>query len=245
MLEDKPYQPYNPSFVDQGWLGLGVDALKLGLATGFVPNYADEEAFLNAAANARDNYPTINADPLGDYTRKKYTDIDYLANKAKQTGLSGIRTAVNNSAGNRGAANAAVLAGMNSLLANQGDLYHQAYLDNRAEDTRAETFNRETNMANIQNRLTAAKANQDAALKGIDWYLNSAWNAANSKYTKKNNWMTDIGMGLDALSTTAHNMARQRQQVGMYNNLMSHDIAPGYSDDFNYYMGARGARKRG
>lgn len=228
-LKDPPKtSKYTPNIFDQGWTDLLMDFVNLGLTVGNKPDYSAIDSYLNAASEAASNYPMVKAEAIGDYQKKKYEDIDREVNIANQLALSGIRNSMNLSGGNRGAAQASTIAALNTALNNQGNLYNQAYKANREEDNRVATFNRETNQFNASNKLTADQANQSAALKGREWHLNALLSGANLKNQMKTTWEEGIGNNISNIGEAFNNIARQRTSVGMFNHLMSKDVAPNY-----------------
>ena len=139
-------------------------AIGLGQNIFSKPDYSSSDAILNAA-NEAGRYTPIGFNPLGDYLTYRPFDRNYYINKLNAQSSATRRAIVNQSAGNRAAALAGLLAADYNAQGKLGDLARQAEEYNLAQRQAVEQFNRGTNQANAEMGLKAAMANQEAALK--------------------------------------------------------------------------------
>lgn len=150
-----------------------------GSALGVIENLFSKPDYSNAnlileAANRAGNYTPVQYTPIGNYLSYKPLDTNYYSNKLQAQAGATRRAIVNQSAGNRANAIAALLASDYITQGKYGDLMRQAEEYNLAQRQAVEQFNRATNQGNAEMALQAARANQaarqaanEARLKGI------------------------------------------------------------------------------
>lgn len=164
------YDPYPTWMRYAPAVGAGIFTLTDALGLTNKPDYGYASK-LEAAANRAAYAPNIKAPAIGDYMR--YTPFDRLfyANQMQANARATDRALMNTSGGNRGTAQAAMLANGYNTNNNLGNLYRQAEEYNRAQYERTKEFNRRTNMFNAQMGLEADMANaryrQQAAQMGL------------------------------------------------------------------------------
>lgn len=178
------------------------------------PDYTDADAIISAA-QAMGTPVNIPVETIGNYRRKRPFDERYLVNLANQNKAAAVRTAINNSGGNRAAqlAAASYLANLNQ--GNIAEVMRQAYLANRQDDSDVSTFNRATdnvNMNAINARNTAqAQLNTNRQAQG----LAGITGGRQLRQNIRDNWDANTGTSIDTF----------------INN-----IASLYKDDVNYNM---------
>ena len=171
------YKPYDTWMRYAPAVGAGIFTLTDALGLTNRPDYT-YAGKLEAAANRAAYAPNIEAPAIGDYMR--YTPFDRLfyANQMQANARATDRALMNTSAGNRGTAQAAMLANGYNTNNNLGNLYRQAEEYNRAQYERTKEFNRRTNMFNAQMGLEADMANaryrQQAAQMGLSGLAQAA-----------------------------------------------------------------------
>lgn len=153
--ERKPYATwmrYAPA------VGTGIMTLTdlLGLTNRPDYTYADK---LEAAANRAGYAPSIRYTPIGDYMTYRPLDRLFYANQLQANARATDRALANTSGGNRGTAQAAMIANGYNTNNNLGNLYRQAEEYNLAQREKVADFNRRTNMFNSQMGLEADMAN--------------------------------------------------------------------------------------
>ena len=157
-ITEKQPKPYQTWMRYAPIVGTGIATMTdlLGLTNKPDYSYADK---IEALAERAGYAPNIRAPYIGDYMR--YTPFDRLfyANQLQANSRATDRGLMNTSGGNRGAAQAGMLAnGYNSQLG-LGNLYRQAEEYNRGQYERTKAFNRGTNQFNAQMGLEADMAN--------------------------------------------------------------------------------------
>lgn len=145
----------------------------LGSAIGLLTNKAD---YSNADLISRqiNSLPTIGFNPLGDYLTYNPMDVNYLANKTQAQAAATRRNIMNNYAGNRGAATAALMAADYNTQTALGDAYMKGLEYNQGLKERVAAFNRGTNQANAELGLKASMANSDIARTALDARIREA-----------------------------------------------------------------------
>ena len=139
-------------------------AIGLGQNLFSKPDYSGANVILNAA-NQIGNYTPVSYTPIGDYMQYNPLDRNYYFNKLNAQSGAARRAIVNQSAGNRAAALAGLVASDYNAQGRLGDLVRQAEEYNQGQRERVAAFNRGTNQVNAEMGLKAAMANQEAALK--------------------------------------------------------------------------------
>lgn len=139
-------------------------AIGLGQNLFSKPDYSGANVILNAA-NQIGNYTPVSYTPIGDYMQYNPLDRNYFTNKLNAQSGAARRAIVNQSAGNRAAALAGLVASDYNAQGRLGDLVRQAEEYNQGQRERVAAFNRGTNQVNAEMGLKAAMANQEAALK--------------------------------------------------------------------------------
>ena len=139
-------------------------AIGLGQNLFSKPDYSGADTILNAA-NQMGNYTPTSYTPIGDYIQYNPLDRNYFTNKLNAQSGAARRAIVNQSAGNRAAALAGLVASDYNAQGRLGDLVRQAEEYNQGQRERVAAFNRGTNQVNAEMGLKSAMANQEAALK--------------------------------------------------------------------------------
>lgn len=139
-------------------------AIGLGQNLFSKPDYSGANVILNAA-NQIGNYTPVSYTPIGDYMQYNPLDRNYFTNKLNAQSGAARRAIVNQSAGNRAAALAGLVASDYNAQGRLGDLVRQAEEYNQGQRERVAAFNRGTNQVNAEMGLKSAMANQEAALK--------------------------------------------------------------------------------
>ena len=139
-------------------------AIGLGQNLFSKPDYSGADTILNAA-NQMGNYTPTSYTPIGDYIQYNPLDRNYFTNKLNAQSGAARRAIVNQSAGNRAAALAGLVASDYNAQSRLGDFVRQAEEYNQGQRERVAAFNRGTNQVNAEMGLKSAMANQEAALK--------------------------------------------------------------------------------
>ena len=139
-------------------------AIGLGQNLFSKPDYSGADTILNAA-NQMGNYTPTSYTPIGDYMQYNPLDRNYYFNKLNAQSGAARRAIVNQSAGNRAAALAGLVASDYNAQSGLGDFVRQAEEYNQGQRERVAAFNRGTNQVNAEMGLKSAMANQEAALK--------------------------------------------------------------------------------
>jgi hypothetical protein len=137
------------------------------------PDYSGAKTIIDAS-NRVGNYSPVSYSPIGTYLSYNPFDTSYYSNKLGAQAAATRRAIINQSAGNRGVANAGILAADYNAQTQLGDLFKKAEEYNLAQKQQVADFNRNTNMANAEMGLQASRYNQaarqaaeEARLKGI------------------------------------------------------------------------------
>lgn len=137
---------------------------------------------INETLGRPSSSPRIGVAPLGDYMSYRPADINYLNAKAAAANEATRRSIINTSSGNRGVAQAAMLAADKNYLNTLGDNYLKIAENNLAQRRMVDDFNRQTNMYNNQLSLQSQQANMQAAQQ--DWQNQFARNNAALQYSQ-------------------------------------------------------------
>lgn len=148
------------------------------------PDYSNADAILDATANGG-NYMPVSAASLGDYLTYNPLDRNYYTNKLNAQSGAARRAIVNQSAGNRAAALAGLVASDYNTQSGLGDFVRQAEEYNQGQRERVAAFNRGTNQANAEMGLKAAMANQSAFANLRDYRLKGTLAAAQMRENAK------------------------------------------------------------
>lgn len=185
----------------------------IGNALGLLSNKAD---YSNADLISRsiDSLPTIGYTPLGNYLSYNPMDINYMANKLNAQSGATRRTILNNSSGNRGLANASLLAADLNAQSSIGDIYRQALEYNQAQKQQVAAFNRATNQANAEMGLKADMANADIAKTK----LNARMQEANMREQIANQTTAAKSANLTGLFDNLGAIGKEQTMIDMFNN---------------------------
>jgi len=143
---------YAPAF------GAGIMTLTDALGLTNRPDYTYANK-LEAAAERLGYAPNVKFNPIGDYMTYRPLDRLFYANQLQANARATDRALANTSGGNRGTAQAAMLANGYNTNNSLGNLYRQAEEYNLAQKEKVADFNRRTNMFNSQMGLEADSAN--------------------------------------------------------------------------------------
>lgn len=185
------------------------------------PDYESADMIANAA-NSAGQYMPVSFNPIGDYLGYSPLDINYMANQLRASEQAAARNIMNTSGGNRGTAMAGLLANTyNSQLA-LGDAYRKAQEANLAQQQQVAQFNRQTNIANSQGILDAARANQEAKMRAGAQYLEGINRAAALRQQIKNNRQASLSANLtglfDNLGAVGEDIANRRDRDFLMKN---------------------------
>lgn len=179
----------------------------------------DESAANNIInASKKRNYMPIQFNPIGEYMKPKYFDLDYAINEANaQSGAT--RRNILNTAMNRGAAIASLLAADYNALNNIGKLRRQADEYNDAREDKMLTFNRGTSQYNSEGQLKADMANQSSMLNSGNTYLNAVMNAERIRQAVRAQRAQEVSANLTNMFNNLGNIGREAYNFNMLNNM--------------------------
>lgn len=161
--------------------------------------------------------PMVNYTPLGDYMKPEYFDIDYAMNNLNaQSGAT--RRNILNTAGNRGAAMAGLLAADNNTLSSIGKIRRQAAEYNDAREEKRLTFNRTTNQFNSEQKLKTDMANQSMSNAYNTAYLNAVMQAERLRQAALGTRQASINANLSGLFNNLGNVGRTDYNFNLLNN---------------------------
>lgn len=216
-------------------IGLGKDLFSK-------PDYSNANAILEAANDAG-IYNPVSYDPIGNYLAYKPLDRDYYINKLNAQSGATRRAIINQSAGNRAAAMAGILASDYNAQGRLGDLARQAEEYNLAQRHQVEDFNRATDMFNSEAALKAGMANQEARLKAKSARLSGVAQAAgmreaidNARGASISANLTNLFDNLGNIGIDAYNRADRDRllRAGVYGTLS--EKPQGWTDkEWEYY----------
>ena len=156
-------------------IGLGAAIISDALGITNNPEY-ENAARIEAASKA--DYKPVGFERLGNYLKYKPFDTDYLLNRMDADAAASRRAIANQSAGNRGAAIAGILASDYNTIGRLGEAKIAADKENFARRAQVEEFNRATNQYNSQGALQADIANQGAYANALGRRLTGLTTAA-------------------------------------------------------------------
>ena len=156
-------------------IGLGAAVISDALGITNNPEY-ENAARIEAASRA--DYKPVGFERLGNYLKYKPFDTDYLLNRMDADAAASRRAIANQSAGNRGAAIAGILASDYNTIGRLGEAKIAADKENFARRAQVEEFNRATNQYNSQGALQADIANQGAYANALSRRLTGLTTAA-------------------------------------------------------------------
>ena len=156
-------------------IGLGAAVISDALGITNNPEY-ENAARIEAASRA--DYKPVGFERLGNYLKYKPFDTDYLLNRMDADAAASRRAIANQSAGNRGAAIAGILASDYNTIGRLGEAKIAADKENFARRAQVEEFNRATNQYNSQGALQADTANQGAYANALGRRLTGLTTAA-------------------------------------------------------------------
>lgn len=205
-------------------------------------DYSNADALANLAATIGRTNNTVNPESIGDYLtfRPVYVDQQPLAyaNNTNRllAGLSG---------GNRGTAAANILGNDYNTIVALGTNYMNAYEKNREQEQKVAQFNRETNKFNADQKMTAAKANQDARNTGLNLYADLKKAASNMRTTLETNKGNAIGAGLTGLANLVYNLYQDdyNKKLQKYSIDMG-NASPSTRYEYPKTSGAKGGKLR-
>lgn len=185
----------------------------VGNALALLSNKAD---YSNADLISRsiDNLPTIGYTPIGNYLSYNPVDINYMSNKLASQSAATRRNILNTSAGNRGLANAALLASDLNTQTALGDAHKQALEYNQAQRQQVEAFNRGTNQFNTEMGFRADTSNADIAKTKLSARMQEAnmrEQIANQSIIAKSTNLTNLLDNLGAIG-------KEQTMINMFNN---------------------------
>lgn len=179
----------------------------------------DESAANNIINASRErNYTPVQFNPIGEYMKPKYFDLDYAINEANaQAGAT--RRNILNTAGNRGAVMAGLLAADYNALNNIGKLRRQADEYNDAREEKMLTFNRGTSQYNSEGQLKVDMANQQSLLNSGNTYLNAVMNAEKIRQAARAQRAQEVNANLTNVFNSIGNIGREAYNFNMLNGM--------------------------
>ena len=163
-------------------IGLGAAIISDALGITNNPEY-ENAARIEAASKA--DYKPVGFERLGNYLKYRPFDTDYLLNRMDADAAASRRAIANQSAGNRGAAIAGLLASDYNTIGRLGEAKIAADKENFARRAQVEEFNRATNQYNSQGALQADTANQGAYANALGRRLTGLTTAAQMRQSIK------------------------------------------------------------
>lgn len=205
-------------------------------------DYSNADALANLAATIGRTNNTVNPESIGDYLtfRPVYVDQQPLAyaNNTNRllAGLSG---------GNRGTAAANILGNDYNTIVALGTNYMNAYEKNREQEQKVAQFNRETNKFNADQKMTAAKANQDAYDRILNLQASLDKDATNMRNTLETNKGNAISAGLTGLANLVYNLYQDdyNKKLQKYSIDMG-NAGPSTRYEYPKTSGAKGGKLR-
>ena len=227
-ITEKQPKPYPTWMRYAPIVGTGIATMTdlLGLTNKPDYSYADK---IEALAERAGYAPNIRAPYIGDYMR--YTPFDRLfyANQLQANSRATDRGLMNTSGGNRGAAQAGMLAnGYNSQLG-LGNLYRQAEEYNRGQYERTKAFNRGTNQFNAQMGLEADMANARYRQMASQYQMQGLGQAAAMRQAEKARTDADRSLNITNFLNNLGNLGRENFAMNQINS----DRAFGYGTRSN------------
>lgn len=227
-ITEKQPKPYPTWMRYAPIVGTGIATMTdlLGLTNRPDYSYADK---IEALAERAGYAPNIRAPYIGDYMR--YTPFDRLfyANQLQANSRATDRGLMNTSGGNRGAAQAGMLAnGYNSQLG-LGNLYRQAEEYNRGQYERTKAFNRGTNQFNAQMGLEADMANARYRQMASQYQMSGLGQAAAMRQAEKARTDAARSANFTNLLNNLGNLGRENFAMNQINS----DRAFGYGTRSN------------
>ena len=156
-------------------IGLGAAVISDALGITNNPEY-ENAARIEAASRA--DYKPVGWNRVGNMLRYDPIDRDHYLNRLDALASANRRAIANQSAGNRGAAIAGLLASDYNTIDRLGETDFNAAKENFARRAQVEEFNRATNQLNSQGLLQADIANQGAYANAIGRRLTGLTTAA-------------------------------------------------------------------
>ena len=156
-------------------IGLGAAVISDALGITNNPEY-ENAARIEAASRA--DYKPVGWNRVGNMLRYDPIDRDHYLNRLDALASANRRAIANQSAGNRGAAIAGLLASDYNTIDRLGETDFNAAKENFARRAQVEEFNRATNQLNSQGLLQADTANQGAYANAIGRRLTGLTTAA-------------------------------------------------------------------
>ena len=156
-------------------IGLGAAVISDALGITNNPEY-ENAARIEAASRA--DYKPVGWNRVGNMLRYDPIDRDHYLNRLDALASANRRAIANQSAGNRGAAIAGLLASDYNTIDRLGETDFNAAKENFARRAQVEEFNRATNQYNSQGALQADIANQGAYANAIGRRLTGLTTAA-------------------------------------------------------------------
>ena len=156
-------------------IGLGAAVISDALGITNNPEY-ENAARIEAASRA--DYKPVGWNRVGNMLRYDPIDRDHYLNRLDAIASANRRAIANQSAGNRGAAIAGLLASDYNTIDRLGETDFNAAKENFARRAQVEEFNRATNQLNSQGLLQADTANQGAYANALGRRLTGLTTAA-------------------------------------------------------------------
>lgn len=201
----------------------------------YSPLFAQLGVLGDVISNRSDNIQLGRISPQPVSERLTYNPIDdeYVANKVRQQGAGLYRGIVDSSMGNRGIAQAGMLAASRGINDSIGDAYFKSREYNSNERSRVMDFNRATSIFNAEQDLKGQIFNTEAFNKEVDW--NKQAEAARRNMIRQG--ISTIGNTLGAIGTENmfFNMAPTLSQGYDYRGRYLLDSAKALGGEIKFY----------
>lgn len=204
-----------------GWMQAG-----LGIANAFRPtDYSAAEAMERAAS--RTPYMPIGFKPVSNYLTYKPLDRDYYFNKAQANYAANRRSLTNTSSGNRGTAQAGLLASDYNLINGMGELVRQGEDYNFNRQKEVATHNLGIDEFNSNGIFNANHANQGAYANAYTQYMSGVEKAATMRNAITQAAIADRDANLEGSLKSIYNMGRN----ALYDNWTRYGLEHGLFGD--------------
>ena len=165
------------------------------------PDYANADLYQESIKNY---YKPISFTPIGDYMEYNPIDTEFYTSKIQRNAAATRNALMNNSGGNRAAANAGIIASDYMFNENIGDLALKAAEYNQAQREKVKTYNQGINRYNSEMGYRANAFNSELASKQADRYRDLALmrqNIRDAKETEHSSNLTNFIQNIADLGT--------------------------------------------
>lgn len=203
-LSPFPEFPTWTNYLKAGILGAST------LATALTPiDYSNADGVLKSS---KYDPALIGFNPIGDYLTYRPEDINFVNNQLRASSQANARNILNTSAGNRGIAQAGLLANSYNSQIAQGNAYRQAWDSNRAQEQKVAEFNRGTNQYNSEGFLKTDMANQNALNEAARVGVEGSYKSYAMRQALQDQKSKAISQGITGLAAAIDDAAKTEWQ---------------------------------